>query len=74
MQNLAPVFNTKRMVSEYAEQLYFPAHRRWQDLNASEAKRSIALARWKTHIRDHWADLRVAEKPTDAKTAAAQKR
>jgi len=70
MQNLAPVFNTKRMVSEYAEQLYFPAHRRWQELNASEAKRSIALARWKTHIRDHWGDLRVEEKRTDAKTAA----
>ena len=72
MQNLAPIFNTKRMVSEYAEQLYFPAHRRWQELNASEAKRSIALARWKTHIRDHWSDLRVEEKHTDAKTAAAQ--
>ena len=72
MQNLAPVFNTKRMVSEYAEQLYFPAHRRWQALNESEAKRSIALARWKTHIRDHWGALRVEEKRTDAKTAAAQ--
>ena len=72
MQNLAPVFNTKRMVSEYAEQLYFPAHRRWQELNASETKRSIALARWKTHIRDHWNDLRVEEKRTVAKTAAAQ--
>ena len=66
MQNLAPLFNTKRMVSEYAEQLYFPAHRRWQALNASEAKRSIAFARWKTHIRDHWGDLRVEEKHTDA--------
>ena len=70
MQNLAPVFNTKRMVSEYAEQLYFPAHRRWQELNESEAKRSIALARWKTHIRDHWGDLRVEEKPTDPKPGA----
>ena len=72
MQNLAPVFNTKRMVSEYAEQLYFPAHRRWQKLNESESKRSIALARWKTHIRDHWSDLRIEEKPTDAKAASTQ--
>ena len=72
MQNLAPIFNTKRMVSEYAEQLYFPAHQRWQELNASEAKRSIALARWKTHIRDHWGDLRIEEKRPDTKTAAAQ--
>ena len=36
------------------------------------AKRSIALARWKTHIRDHWGDLRVEEKYTDAKTDAVQ--
>ena len=62
MQNLAPIFNTKRMVSEYAEQLYFPTHRRWQQLNEAEAKRSIALARWKTHIRDHWRALRIEEK------------
>ena len=72
MQNLAPIFNTKRMVSEYAEQLYFPAHRRWQQLNESEAKRSVALARWKTHIRDHWGDLRIEEKRADTKTAAPQ--
>ena len=72
MQNLAPVFNTKRMVSEYAERLYFPAHRRWQKLNESESKRSIALARWKTHIRDHWSDLRIEEKPTDTKVASTQ--
>ena len=57
MQNLAPIFNTKRMVAEYAEQLYFPAHRRWQHLNETGGKRSIALTRWKTHIQDHWGDL-----------------
>ena len=66
MQNLAPIFNTKRMVAEYAEQLYFPAHRRWQHLNEAGGKRSIALTRWKTHIQDHWGDLRIEEKYTDA--------
>ena len=70
MQNLAPIFNTKRMVSEYAEQLYFPSHRRWQQLNEAEAKRGIALARWKTHIRDHWRALRIEEKRT--KTSPTQ--
>ena len=72
MQNLAPIFNTKRMVAEYAEQLYFPAHRRWQRLNEAEAKRSIALAHWKSHIRNHWHELRIEEKNSNASTAAMQ--
>lgn len=62
MQHLAPVFNTKRMVSEYAEQLYFPAHRRWQQLNQDTAQRSVALAQWKSHIRHHWGSLRIEER------------
>ena len=61
MQNLAPVFNTKRMVAEYAERLYFPAHQRWHKLNADGTHRSIALANWKTNIRKHWSNLRVEE-------------
>ncbi len=62
MQNLAPIFNTKRMVTEYAEQLYFPTHQRWSQLNENEAKRSIALAHWKSHIQDHWGNLWIEEK------------
>ncbi|RKU24873.1 alpha-glucan phosphorylase [Candidatus Poribacteria bacterium] len=61
MQNLAPVFNTKRMVAEYAERLYFPAHQRWHKLNKDGTRRSIALANWKTNIRKHWRNLRVEE-------------
>ena len=61
MQNLAPVFNTKRMVAEYAERLYFPAHQRWHTLNTDGTRRSIALANWKTNIRKHWSNLRIEE-------------
>ncbi len=69
MQHLAPVFNTKRMVSEYAEQLYFPAHRRWQHLNQDAAQRSVALAHWKSHIRNHWRALRIEERAAVQATA-----
>ncbi len=62
MQNLAPVFNTKRMVAEYAERLYFPAHQRWQKLNQDGTRRSIALANWKANIRKHWRNLRIEER------------
>ena len=61
MQNLAPVFNTKRMVAEYAERLYFPAHRRWQKLNQNDNRKGIALANWKANIRKHWGSLRIEE-------------
>ena len=61
MQNLAPVFNTKRMVAEYAERLYFPAHQRWLKLNNDDARRSIALANWKANVRKHWRNLRIEE-------------
>ena len=62
MQHLAPVFNTKRMVAEYAERLYFPAHQRWLKLNQDDARRSIELANWKVNIRKHWHNLRIEER------------
>ncbi len=72
MQNLSPIFNTKRMVSEYAEKLYFPAHRRWRYLNQDGAKRSSALAHWKSHIRNHWHGIRI-EEIEDESEGSAQK-
>lgn len=72
MQNLAPIFNTKRMVTEYAEQLYFPTHQRWLKLNENGAKRSIALAHWKHHIQDHWGDLWIEEKSANGTAATVQ--
>ncbi len=72
MQNLAPIFNTKRMVTEYAEQLYFPTHRRWQQLNENDGKRSIALSHWKDHIRDHWGNLRIEERSSNETPTAVQ--
>ncbi len=72
MQNLTPIFNTKRMVTEYAEQLYFPTHQRWLKLNENEAKRSIALARWKRHIQEHWRNLWIEEKSANVTSATVQ--
>ena len=72
MQNLAPIFNTKRMVTEYAEQLYFPTHRRWLRLNENEVKGSIALAHWKDHIRDHWGSLWIEEKSSNGRSTTIQ--
>ena len=73
MQNLAPVFNTKRMVAEYAERLYFPAHQRWLKLNKDSAQRGIVLANWKANVRKHWGNLRIEERTTIADKDISQK-
>ncbi len=72
MQNLVPIFNTKRMVTEYAEQLYLPTHRRWLKLNEDEAKRGLALAHWKKYVRDHWHNLWIETKPSTKTFTAVQ--
>ena len=59
MRNLAPIFNTKRMVSEYAEKSYLPVHQRWRRLNQDSAHRARELAHWKSHLRQHWAEIRI---------------
>ncbi len=59
MRNLAPIFNTKRMISEYANQFYFPVHQRWDQLNRDDLQRGRALAHWKRHLQEHWPRIRI---------------
>ena len=59
MRNLAPLFNTKRMVAEYAENFYLSAHTRWHKLHADGAKAGKALAHWKGRLQKHWSQVRV---------------
>jgi len=59
LRHLSPFFNTKRMVAEYAEQFYFPAHKRWRRLNQELVQRGKALAAWKSHLRQHWSEIRL---------------
>ena len=55
---LAPVFNTHRMMREYAELLYEPNHQRWKQLN-SDRERVNQLTRWKAHVRSHWSQVHI---------------
>ncbi len=56
---LAPVFNTNRMVQEYAEKLYLPAIKRSQLLAADNLKGSVELAHQKYKLRDAWGKIKV---------------
>jgi len=56
---LAPVFNTNRMVREYAERFYIPAAKRWDELTASNLAKARELGGWKHKVRDHFGEVRV---------------
>jgi starch phosphorylase len=59
MSKLAPVFNTNRMVRQYAEQFYIPANVRGLALAAEGFKRGLELAREKDKLRRQWNAIRV---------------
>ncbi len=53
-----PVFNTQRMVQEYADRFYVPATRRRIDMQANKRERSKKLAEWKKRVRACWPHVR----------------
>ena len=59
MSRIAPVFNTNRMVRQYAEQFYAPAAARWDKLTIDGMAHAKALGQWKRHVREHFGDVRI---------------
>ncbi len=61
MKRLTPVFNTNRMVAEYAERFYLPASVRHLRLRADNAARVHPLVDWRRRLRDHGAEVRIID-------------
>lgn len=59
LMKLAPVFNTNRMVQQYADNLYLPAFQRGQVLAESAMKRGVALAHQKDALRRRWGGIKL---------------
>jgi len=59
MRQLAPRFNTNRMVREYTEQYYLPAYERGEKLAVDGLKGAVELARAKSRLRDRWGNIRI---------------
>jgi starch phosphorylase len=59
MRKLIPMFNTNRMVREYAEKFYLPSVQRGAQLAADGLKRSIDLAHAKDRLRQHWGKIKI---------------
>ena len=59
MSKLAPMYNTNRMVRQYAEKFYANAAARWERLTADDMAEARELAAWKAHFRHNFASVRV---------------
>ena len=59
MEKLAPVYDTRRMVTQYAESYYLPAAARAARLAADGFALTKALVDWKHKIRGSWSQVRL---------------
>ncbi|MCT7974200.1 alpha-glucan family phosphorylase [Laspinema olomoucense] len=56
-----PLFNTARMVSEYATRAYFPASDRYYAMTTHGCQPAKELAAWKTHLFERWYDIKILD-------------
>jgi starch phosphorylase len=59
IMSLVPVFNTNRMVEQYAERCYIPSARRAAQLSADRLRGARELAGWRRRVLADWHQVRV---------------
>ncbi len=59
MRQLCPVFNTNRMVCDYASEYYAASAERYRLLIAEKGARARALAAWQERVAREWPGVRV---------------
>jgi len=59
MSSLAPVYNTNRMVQQYAENYYVHAAERWTALTADGLGKARELSAWKSQMAEQFANVRI---------------
>jgi starch phosphorylase len=64
--NLSPRFDCRRMVHEYMEQLYEPAHRAYSRLLAHDFEDAHRRAKWNARIREVWDQVRFVDLGADS--------
>ncbi|MBN1943040.1 MAG: alpha-glucan family phosphorylase [Phycisphaerae bacterium] len=70
IRRLAPVFNTYRMVRQYAESYYAPAAARWDELTAENLAQARELSRWKDGVQDGFHHVQIESVNDDLPTPA----
>ena len=59
IRKIGAYFNTHRMVQEYLENLYLPAHHAGTRLAADDHAVARRLAEWRSHVQDVWPNVSV---------------
>jgi len=59
MKKLAPHFNTRRMVQEYAEHYYLPMYKREMDMTQPSFQTALNYAAWRQSVTNAWAQVAV---------------
>jgi starch phosphorylase len=59
MRTICPIFNTSRMVRDYAEQFYLPADQRCQILRENNYSKAKELASWVGRINSEWKNIKI---------------
>jgi glycogen phosphorylase len=58
---ISPQFNCQRMVAEYMQELYLPAHRGYAEVRKSNFDLARERTRWNAGVRDSWDKVRFLE-------------
>ncbi|MDA3823230.1 MAG: alpha-glucan family phosphorylase, partial [Bacteroidales bacterium] len=61
MKVLIPQFNTNRMVKEYTEKYYMPAHTRYKEISGNKYENIKKLAAWKINSKSKWNKVSVVK-------------
>jgi len=70
---LAPVFNTNRMVRQYAEKFYAPAARRWDRFTGGDLASARQLSAWRGKLKQHFGGVQVESVTDDMGSAGGAK-
>jgi starch phosphorylase len=68
---IAPYYNTHRMVMEYAQRFYLPAHAAHQRLSDDSLAAARDLAAWRQRVHEAWPAVRIVAVRADGPDAPA---
>jgi starch phosphorylase len=58
MKELGPIYNTHRMVQEYARKFYFPAFEKRLQLMKNNWEKGKQFSAWKSKVYDNWSRVK----------------
>ncbi len=61
ISHIAPRFNTRRMLTEYTQNCYLPAQKKWRYLTDENMTKAGTLSQWKSNIKAAWPKLQIKD-------------